>query len=741
MSTDTDGDTDTGPAAVVPAAVAAPAVGGEPAAAPTRRLRRRRPTLRRQLAFTLVAVAALSILLVGGLNFVAADELLVDGTADTLVRVGEARAKSIELGADRILGEVALAGSDPALADALEDLAGAFAATEDTLGPDEAEALDDWYRAQVVEPIAAVGLPAVSLDEIAPDGDRARYLQYNYTAVEDRDDRRTVDDAGDGSPYSSAHARHHPYLRSLADALGFSDLLLIDAATDRIVYSTEKRIDFGTDLRTGPHSGSLLAHAVLEQVPRVRVGQAVAADFEVYLPGGGRSVLFGAVAVRSGTEVVGTLAVQVPVEALNNLTTAGGQWESVGLGAGESYVVGADLILRSERRGWIEDPDGYLDALDADDTIDDLIRGFGSPIGIQTVDTEAMEVALSGKVFDGPTSNDLGQATFTYARAIDVTGVPWVVVAEVPLDDARDPLFDYLRRLVLVFVIVLPAAGAVGFWLASRLAQPIPAVVAGARAIAAGDRDPDLPVLGNDELGDLSRRLRAMAAELGRREAALDDEYERTRQMLLAVLPPRIVNDDGTVTDDDPLSDTATVVAATLHVEGIDYDDDDLSGIVDEAARRAQALAEERGIERVLAGADRYLFIAGLGQPTDGADAAIDFSQVLAAMLHEFEVDHDGVEIRPRIGIATGPVATGVLQESNLSFGAWGEPVRQALAIGALAASDEILVDASAADAVDNDRHHLTATDDVVDLLGVPMVLFTPGARPDRAEAGPDRSS
>jgi class 3 adenylate cyclase len=183
------------------------------------------------------------------------------------------------------------------------------------------------------------------------------------------------------------------------------------------------------------------------------------------------------------------------------------------------------------------------------------------------------------------------------------------------------------------------------------------------------------------------------------------------------------------------------VVAATLHVEGIDYDDDDLSGIVDEAARRAEALAEERGIERVLAGADRYLFIAGLGQPTDGADAAIDFAKALAAMLHEFEVDHDGVEIRPRIGIATGPVATGVLQESNLSFGAWGEPVRQALAIGALAASDEILVDASAAEVVDNDRHHLTATDDVVDLLGVPMVLFTPTARPERTEAGPDRSS
>lgn len=687
---------------------------------------RRRPTLRRQLALTLVTVAAMAILLVGGLNYVAADELLVDGTADGLVRVGESRAESIELGARTILDEVALAGSDPALADALAELAAAFAATDATLDGDADAALDDWYRANVVEPLAGAGLPPVQLDEVAPDADRARYLQYHYTIAGGFDTRRSVDDAGDGSPYSAAHAVHHRYLRSLADALGFTDLLLIDATTERIVYSTEKRIDFGTDLRTGPYRESLLARTVLQKVPRVRVGEAVVADFEVYLPGGGRSVLFAAVAVRSGTQVLGTLAVEVPVDALNAVTTAGGRWEEVGLGDGESYVVGADRILRSERRGWLEDPDGYLEALDADDGTEELIRAFGSPVGFQTVDTEAVDIALGGAVFEGPTTNDLGRTTFSYAQAIDIAGVPWVVVAEVPLREAREPLFDYLRRLALVFLVVLPLAAGIGFWLANRMARPIPMVVAGAQAIADGDRDPDLPDLGADELGDLTRRLRSMAAELGRRETALDDEYQRTRRMLLAVLPPRIVGEDGTVTDDDLLSDTATVVAATFHVEGIDYDDDDLSWIVDNAARRAEELAAERGLERVQAGADHYLFIAGMGRPTDGADAAIDFAQALAAMLHEFETHQDGVGIRPRIGIATGAVATGVLQESSISFGAWGEPVRQALAIGALAASDEILVDISTAEVADTDRHRLTAADDVVDLLGMPMVVFTP---------------
>jgi class 3 adenylate cyclase/HAMP domain-containing protein len=719
----------------VSTAIATEAETADAATAATARGRRRnrRPTLRRQLAITLVGVSALSILLVGASNFVAANELLVEGTTDSLVRVGEARAQSIELGAGVILEEVAVAGADPALAAAFEELASAFGRTDDPLAADAAAELEDWYRTVVVEPLAEVGLPPVPLDDVVPQDGTARYLQYHYTVSDDRDGRRGVDDAGDGSPYSAAHATHHGNLRSLADTFGFTDLLLIDAATDRVIYSTEKRIDFGTDVRTGPHRATQLADIALEAVPRVRVGEAVLADFAIYIPGGGRSVLFAAVAVRSGNEVIGTLVVQVPVDALNGLTTAGGQWDAVGLGAGESYVVGADGVLRSERRGWLEDPERYLDALDADESLEGLIRGFGSPVGLQVVDSEAVEAALAGSTFDAPTTNDLGQSTFTYARAVDIAGVPWVVVVDIPLSQAREPLYDYLRRLAIVFAIVLPIAAMAGFWLANRLARPIPGVVAGAQAIAEGDRDPHLPHTADDEFGDLSRRLRAMANELGRREAALDEEYESTRRMLLAVLPSRIVNADGTLTDDDPLSDTATVVAATFHVEGIDNDDDELARIVDDAAGRAEALAEERTIERVLAGADRYLFIAGLGQPTDGIEEAIDFAAALAAMLHGFEADHHGVEVRPRIGIATGLVATGVLQESSLSFGAWGEPVRRALAIGALAVSDEVLVDVSTAERVDTDRYRLAPTNEVVDLLGRPMTLFAVVPEPEES--------
>ena len=55
------------------------------------------------------------------------------------------------------------------------------------------------------------------------------------------------------------------------------------------------------------------------------------------------------------------------------------------------------------------------------------------------------------------------------------------------------------------------------------------------------------------------------------------------------------------------------------------------------------------------------------------------------------------------VGLSTGPVASGVLDRGSLTFGAWGEPVRRALAIAALSRADEILVDLTTAEGAEPD--------------------------------------
>ena len=120
-------------------------------------------------------------------------------------------------------------------------------------------------------------------------------------------------------------------------------------------------------------------------------------------------------------------------------------------------------------------------------------------------------------------------------------------MTEVPLTVARRPLIDYLIRMGIVAAVLLPLAALVGFLLARRLTRPIPVAVTAARAVADGERHLDLPPRGNDEFGDLQRRLTRMAATLERQEQALHEEFESKRQLLLSVLPPHLVREDGEV--------------------------------------------------------------------------------------------------------------------------------------------------------------------------------------------------
>ena len=129
---------------------------------------------------------------------------------------------------------------------------------------------------------------------------------------------------------------------------------------------------------------------------------------------------------------------------------------------------------------------------------------------------------------------------------------------------------------VFILLIILPVAALVGLWLARRLTRPIPVVLAAATSIADGERDLDIPDLGQDEFGDLARRLENMAEELGRpREAALASEYEDRRELLLAVLPPRLIDESGSVSDSGDLADLATVVAVTVDTSTNELEEDE----------------------------------------------------------------------------------------------------------------------------------------------------------------------
>jgi class 3 adenylate cyclase len=683
----------------------------------------RRPRrLRRQLSRTLVVVSLLSLILVGGLNFFAAQDLLDEGTEDQLVGTGQSRARSIERGIGDTLELTSAIAADLAVVNALADLESAFADTGPLDSAQQAE-LDAFYQEGVVTPLAEADIVDLTVDEAEPATEAGKYLQYHYivdTDVPD-DERILIDDPGDGSDYSAVHATYHPYLASLIDTLGVEDLMLVSATDGDIVYTAKKRIDFGITLTEGVYQQTRLAATVLEDLQRVRTGDSVFADLQIYIPARGEAVAFASSAIRQDTELLGALVIELSVDDLNAITTANGQWESVGLGGGESYVVGADKLLRSESRLWIEDPDAYLDKIDPN--LAERVSIFGSPVLLQPVETEPVKVAFEGEDFDGPSKNYLGTKTLSFATAIDVPGVDWVVVAEVPLSDARSPLYSYALRMLLVVAIIIPISALLGAWLANRSTRPVRPVVDAASAVAAGDRDPSLPDLGKDEFGDLARRLRTMAAELGEQERALEGEYERTRELLMTVLPPRLINRDGAVSSSGEAAQLATAIAISLAVSADQETDEVIDDVLSRVSVLVDEAASEHGVDRVRVAADRSLYVAGFGTTAAGADDALTFVDDARRRVADL-VEEEAITVLAHAGLSTGAIGVGVLQRGSVTFGAWGEPVRRALAISALSQGGQILVDASTAAESSDDRFVLEAADEVVALDGQPMGLY-----------------
>ncbi len=682
----------------------------------------RRPRrISRQVAGALVATALLGVVTFGGLNYVAARDLLVDGAIAQLTAVGWSRAEAIDAGAARLTADVSAVAADPAVATALTRLTEAFDGLGDReLDDDQRAELEAWYQEQAVDPLNDAGLGPYSVTDLFPSTAAAQWLQYHYT-LRAVDDPPPVD-AGDGSEYSRRNAVVTPYIEALSESQSGDDVLLIDS-TGTVVYSLDKRNDIGTDLVSGPYADSDLARVVTETLPRTRVGTTVLTGFGV--SGTGRASLYGVSAVTSGSEVIGALAIEIGVDALNGIVSSNGSWDEVGLGDGDVYIVGADGRLQSEPRAFVDDPGRYLDDLAGGDEDDQaearLAELFGSPVGIQVIDTEPVGVALSGDAFQGSTRNARGDPVYAAAQPLNVMGQQWVVVTEVPRDTVLAPLTSYVAAIAVVLAIVLPLVAVLGVWLARRITRPIRPTVAAAEAIVAGDRSPDLDTSRRDEFGDLARRLTAVASSLAHQEQQLADEYERTRGLLLAVLPESLVRDDGSVHGTGEAATIATVVAVTVAPGARDEDPTQLAESLAHASALTEALAADHGLQRVRVSADRYLLIAGTGEDDAGADDALEFATRLRERLPA--VAETVLDVH--IGLSTGAVATGVLDSGALTFGAWGDPVRRALALASLADLDAILVDAGTAEQCSPDRWALEPAHDIVDLDGRPMNLMT----------------
>jgi class 3 adenylate cyclase len=535
-----------------------------------------------------------------------------------------------------------------------------------------------------------------------------QYLQFHYTAkFDDFDQALASDDAGDGSAWSSAHATYHDYFRRLVSEVGYEDLLVLNLDGD-VVYSAYKGIDLGISMDSTTYRESALAQVYRAAVASTSADTVEIRDMEPWAPSEGRHALWVASPIGDGDRVTGVLAAQISLDQVNAVMTGDQQWDRDGLGtSGEVYLAGRNKRMRSLSREIIESPDTYADRVIANGTpptIAQRMAFLGGTVGLQPVETQAVEAALSGETGTAIGKEYIGGESITAYAPVEIQGLDWVIVARIEASEAFAAVTSFTRTLLLSLLAIVVAVTILSLILAQVFSTPVRRLVDAVRRLAGGDLAVQVPAGSRDEFGDLGSAFNDMAASLRIKQDLIDVQRAENTKLMRTLMPETLAEryrqGEETIAEQH---DNVSVVFAEL----VGFDDfaESLTGAEEIAQLNAlmrgfDEMAEKVGVEKVRTLRGGYLASSGVVVPrVDNARRAVEFAVAMAAVLERFNTQH-GTQIGLRAGVDTGAVTSGLVARTNMAYDLWGDAVSLAHRVRAVSGEPGIYLSQTVRDRV-----------------------------------------
>lgn len=489
----------------------------------TTRTARRRGGLRirSQMLLLFVPLVVLGIGLVGLLSYQLASESLKDQALRQLQSIREAKRREIERHFRLLEDQVVTIAQNPATLLALKQFSRATRQLDGDPMVQGAELRDEMLR--VKEYLESYYKDEIARNEVAlkdllfkVKSPAAVYLQAAYYGGEQ--------EGKDQSQYARYHKVWDPVFSGIVRKFGFEDMLLVDN-DGRILYSVTKGPEFQTNLLSGPYAETAVAQLFRRLRSESRPGDYLLQDFSHYLPRHGRPAAFGGSPIFESGEKVGALIIQLPIEPINDIMTAGGRWKEVGLGeTGETYIIGFDGLMRNDSR--------FLDELRKTDP---KIDQAGTTILNLKIESVAANTVREGFTYPDPEAVEevdpvyesyRGVQVLGTADPIEVRGMQWAIMAEISEAEVLQPVVRLRNYLAYA------TGGAVGvsafliFLFALFLARPIGALADTARRVEAGDYQARANVRARNEIGLLAQSFNEMLED---RVARLVETEEENR--------------------------------------------------------------------------------------------------------------------------------------------------------------------------------------------------------------------
>ena len=282
------------------------------------------------------------------------------------------------------------------------------------------------------------------------------------------------------SHYNAAHRFHHPFLNSIVDINGYYDLILISPA-GKLIYSVEKENDFATNLISGRWKDTGLANLFKRINTNRSNSKIMFTDFTPYPPSNSEPASFIGTAIISNGKYLGAFIVQLPIEPLDEIMQV-----TAGMGeTGETYVVGSDLLMRSNSRFLTE------------------------PSILKTkVNTQSVHTALKGHSGFAIIDDYRGVPVYSSFSPIEILSVRWAIMAEIDEAEVLAPLTQMSQFLFISGLLIATVISILGYLISSDISRPIVSMTKTMNRLSNNDLTVD--ILGSDRTDEIGKMADAM---------------------------------------------------------------------------------------------------------------------------------------------------------------------------------------------------------------------------------------
>jgi len=366
----------------------------------------------KKFPLVMISLALMSALATGVIAYINTTNSMKVAAEDKLVALLESRKSSLEQYFYSIENKVQFHAQSPLVINALRDFAGA------------------WDK-----------LPQ----------DRVGYLQSQYINLNPykTGQKDALLFAQDHSEYSAFHKQYHPTFKNMIEARDYYDFFLFDV-NGNLVYTVKKESDYATNIITGQWQNTQLAKVFNQVNVRPMVNKLAYADFEAYGPSGNEPASFiGTSVFNERHQYIGVVVYQMPIEPLDKIMQV-----TAGMGdSGETYLVGQDLLMRSNSRFLTQ-----------------------RSILTKTVDTTSVTQALAGKTGIDTIEDYRNVSVLSAYTAIDFLGTRWAMLVEIDHSEVMAPVYTLSNFLLISGALIAIVICLLGYLLATDISRPIVAM-------------------------------------------------------------------------------------------------------------------------------------------------------------------------------------------------------------------------------------------------------------------------